>query len=187
MKPLAVSLALVSLILSGCFTSRELASYQREIVRNNPEVDLRRNFVLNLGPGTIHMLERASGIWEADQPIEVRDYLSDIDRVKIGVYDVRHRRGSLQPTTYSLPVRQGWTPAVIVREDGEATSILYRETRRSVRDLLVVHASDEQVVVVRLEGNLGRLLRRAMDDRARIIGQTPGSEDTRDEPHARQE
>lgn len=165
----AAAVALAALVLlSGCFTSRELSGIQRTIDRQNPNVELRRNFVLNAGSGTIHLLERGASLWKSDESLIARRYLSDIDRIKVGIYDVR-TRNSDHRLTFDLPPREGWIPAIVVRGEGQSTAVHYREARGGVRDLLIVAGDDEQVVVVRMRGDLGRILLRALEDREEII------------------
>jgi hypothetical protein len=183
MKRLAVAAIIIAIGVSGCFHSREISSLERDFARMNPELSLRRNFVLNIGPGTMHLLERAAGAYDGQQPVDISDYLGDIDRVKVGIYDIRtrDRRDDFSPSI-SLPQRDGWSPVVVVRDGTDATSIHYRETGRAVRDLLIINASTDQFVVVRLQGNLGRLLLRALDDRERIFQRTADQQDDPTEP-----
>jgi hypothetical protein len=171
-RSIMAGMALV--LLAGCFTSREIVSLQREISSNNPSVELRRNVVFSVGPGTMHLLERAAGLWESEETLMASQYLSDIDRVKVGVYDVHSRFDGAddQAPRYVLPSRDGWIPFVVVRDEHNATTIHYRETGRAIRDLLVVTASSDKLVIVRLQGNLGRILLRALEDRERFVGRS---------------
>jgi hypothetical protein len=172
-----IALALLTslTVISGCMTSREITTIQRAIDRQNPELALRRNFVLNVGPGTMHLLERVAGVWESDETALARRYLRDIDRIKIGVYDVAATGESDMPLSMELPAREGWIPAVIVRDRDESTAIHYRDSGSRVRDILIVNGSRDQVVIVRARGDLGRMMLRAMEDRERFLEGTISS------------
>lgn len=174
MRKLAVAAILISVGISGCFHSREISSLQQDFAQLNPELQLRRNFVFSVGPGTMHLLERAAAAYDGRQPVDISNYLSDIDRVKVGIFELR-ARGSKDEFTHDLrlPPREGWSPVVVVRDGSDATSVYYRETGAAVRDLLVLNASADQLVVVRLQGNLGRLLLRALEDRERVFSHAP--------------
>jgi hypothetical protein len=168
-RTIAAVLALACMVmLAGCFTSRELTGIQRTIDAQNPDVRLKRNFVFTAGPGTMHLLERMAGFNDRPEAEMAARYLRDIDRVKIGIYDVQS--DDAEGLSFELSTRGGWIPAVVVREEDQTTVIHYRERGDTVRDLLIVNGDSEQLVVVRLAGDLGRILMNALADRETVFG-----------------
>lgn len=174
MRPRALPIVLVALVLSlgGCIFSRDMARLQREIERDNPELRLRRSFVLNLGSGSIHTLESLVRLVDRDDAQLAARYLQDVDRVRIGIYDVEWREEAqpLNVTSVGRFVDEGWEQAVAVREDNETTYLLYKPNPRTIRDLYVVTLSDDQLIAVRLQGNMQRILVHALQDRHQFTG-----------------
>lgn len=164
-------LILVSVVSSGCFVSRELSSLQRDLERQHPDLRLRRNIVFSAGPGLLHTLEQTAGKLDRDDARLIEEYLHDVDRVKVGIYDVEWRNQS-EPVTTALPdrfKRGGWEPAVTVRDGHESVFLMYRSGSRSLRDLFVVSLADDQLVMVRIRGNVERLVSHALADRHRFL------------------
>ena len=153
--------------LTGCFYSREIAQTRRDIERQVPGAAFEREMVVNLGPVSLRTLRWLAGRSSDDDARQARLYLNDLRRVKVGIYRTEH----LSPTLDALDLphfrrfeRKGWELALSVREDDEAVWVYYRERHGTVRDLYVVALDDEELVLARVKGHLGRLVTRVMRD-----------------------
>lgn len=166
---LPLALLLFVLPMTGCFYSREIAQTRRDIERDLPGADFEREVVVNLGPLSLRTLRWFTGFSDDEDAQHARLLLDDLRRVKVGVY-----RAERAPTTLKavdLPYlrrleRDGWERAITARDDDEVVWVYYRERRGTVRDLYVVALDDEELVIARMRGHLGRFLARAMQDEA---------------------
>lgn len=155
--------------LTGCFYSREIAHVRRDIERQYPEARFERQVVVNAGPVLLRLSRWVARRVDDDARMAA-DYLDEVRRVKVGVYRTE-RLPHL--TDLDLPAlrrfqRDGWDVAVRVRDDNEAVWVLYRENRRTVRDMYVLVLSDDELVIASIEGHLDRLLQKAIEDHASV-------------------
>ena len=162
---IAILLAACTLF-SGCFYSREIARTRRAIERQYPDVRLDRQMVLNLGPNTLGLVGWLAGISNDEDAERARAYLRDISRVKIGVYEVENLPdlSGLELSSLDRLKRQGWETAAKTVEADEAVWVLYREADDTIRDMYVFVLDEQELVLVRLRGHLGRLLERAIQE-----------------------
>lgn len=121
---------------------------------------------MNLGPVTLRLAKWILRRVDDEDALMASDYLSEIRRVKAGVYEVR---GEPDPDFSQMPSlkrfeKRGWELAVKVRDEEESVLVYYRERRDTVSDMFVVVATDEELVLAKIEGRLNRLLERAMQD-----------------------
>lgn len=150
---------MAALLLAGCFHSQELSRTRAAVERAVPEAHFEREFVLSLGPRSLGTL---GWLTAGAFPKEVRSYgryLFDLDRLKVGVYHAREVEADSAPLpNLSYLIRSGWETLLRSQDEGEWTWILYRERRRQVRDLYVATFDAEELVLVRFQGRLDRLL-----------------------------
>lgn len=109
-----------------------------------------------------------SGIWLAKKGLRWADdvdiSLDGLKRVEVGIYTVEGDRGdSAEP----LDIRvfpTAWDSWVEVHDEGEQVFVLVRSGKKSdeITGLLVVVAEDEEWVVVRMYGDLDRILEETM-------------------------
>ena len=154
-----LALVLAAPVLSGCLYSREVAQTRRAIEQAYPEARFEREMVLSLGPVSLFALRLFSGL----APEGARGPLRDLRRVKVGVYraEALPPLQDFEPAQVQRLQRRGWETVVRTREADEATWVLYRTRRGTVRDLYVIALDDEELVLTRLSGRLDRLLARA--------------------------
>ncbi|MCB0720266.1 MAG: DUF4252 domain-containing protein [Bacteroidetes bacterium] len=155
--------------LSGCFYSREMARTRHDIERVNPGLDFKRGMSMNLGPFSLRLARWILRRVDDEDAWEATEYLSEVRRVKVGIYPRRDSRGELSrmPTLRRFESR-GWELAVRANEEGESVMIYYRERHDTVSDMFAVVVSDDELVVARIEGRLNRLLEKAMSDHSAI-------------------
>ena len=159
-------LVLMGVTLSGCFVSREISHVRRDIERTWPEAEFDREFVVSVGPGLFNTLGWMAYHSQDEDGIRFGQYLSDIRRVKVGVFNVRSLPEDevLDIPSLARFVDDGWMKAAVVRDRGETIWALYRERHNAVRDMFFLVLDPDELVIVRVEGNLSRLLARVVED-----------------------
>ncbi len=161
---------LVALMLSGCMISREMSTLKRDIERHNPQLELRRNVVLNVGSGTIHMLESLARWSAVERAMLAAEFLHDIDRIKVGIYDVRLRDGAPHELRGLDRLRgDSWEAALVVRNEHELAYVLYRPHAAHIRDLYVVSLNTDQLVAVRFSGHVEHILTSVLEHREDLM------------------
>ncbi len=163
-------LLLAAVSLTGCVYSREIAQTRRDLERHYPEADFDRQIIINLGPRSLHTFGWLAGLAPEDEAQMARDYLYEIDRVKVGIYQVDSMPDldDFDPPSIRRFERDGWEVAVKAQEDDGVVWVLYRERYDQVRDIYAIVLSDEELVLARVKGHLNRLLEKVMDDHYRI-------------------
>ena len=163
--------AVVVLSLSGCFYSREIAHLRGDIERLFPEARFDRQVVVALGPGTLRPLGWLADHVPEDHARMASDYMRNIERVKVGVYETEY----LPPMeTVSQPrLRRfehgDWEMAAKVRDDDEVVWVFYRERYENVRDLYVIVLNDDELVLVRVQRHLNQLLEAVLEDHGPLL------------------
>ena len=161
--------ALVALLCSGCFYSREIAQTRRDLERAYPEAEFDREMMVNLGPLSIRTARWILHWMDEDDDVAMaRSYLGEVRRVKVGLYKTEFLPdlGDFDPPALRRFRQDGWELAVQVHEDDEAVWLFYKPGRRGIRDLYAVVLTEEELVLARLRGRLDRLVRRALEDHA---------------------
>lgn len=156
----------ICLTLTGCLYSREIAHVRRDIEREFPGSSFERKFVVTLGPGFFNTLGWIAERVDDHETRRIGEYLTEIRRVKVGVYRTESlpHEGNLELEELQRFRRNGWQVAVKVRDDDELVWVLYRERYAEVRDMFVLSLSEDDLVIVRVEGNLNRLLEKIVAD-----------------------
>lgn len=163
--PRIIAGVLMAVLCSGCFRATELARMKCEVEQELPEVGFEKEVELSLGPLSLGCFRLLCLL--APNSGEARGYLGEIDRIKVAAYRTLSRPSL---ATFQLPTRLknmltdgGWELAIKAREDGEATWLFYRVHDQTIRGLYVISLDAEELVLVRLDGHLGRLVAKAVE------------------------
>jgi len=162
----AILLGLLVPLVSGCFYSREIAVTQREVARQLPEVEFRRQFMLSLGPGSVGAVSGIGSFIPHPEARAVTGYFRDLRRVKIGVFKLEgDSMAAVSPSMIRHMQNEGWQTAVRVRDDdGGLVSVLYRERYDEVRDLYIFSLDESDLVMAKVSGNLTALVQGVLAD-----------------------
>lgn len=166
---IGIPLVLLALAVttSGCFYSRELARTRQAIEDQFPEAHLDQRFVINMGPGTLRTLSWFAGFVPREEGgALMSDYLHEMRRVKVGVYEVNDLAdaGEVELAELSRFRDRGWEVIVKTREDDEVVWVLYRAAEERVRDFYVLALTDDELVMTRIEGRFDSLVRQVLHD-----------------------
>ena len=156
--------AIIALSLTGCFRAADLGQLRREIERELPEIQYERQIEMSFGPMSVGFARLVT--FFVPPSWRVRGMLSEIRTVKVGVYTARHtpfRQGlGMPPQIQELLAQKNWEVAIKVRQDGEVAWLLYRIRGQTIDQMHLIVLSDADLILVRFEGRLERLLARAV-------------------------
>jgi hypothetical protein len=161
---------------SGCLWAPDLAMVRKDIERQLPGVNFDKEIELTLGPISLAFARLVARI--VPDGHEAGGYLRDVRRLELAVYNTE----DMPPAhTVSMPERlqkmqesEGWEMAVKVRDDNEVVWVLYRLDDESIKELYVVVLGGEQLVLVKAEGRLERLVARALSESGAMKGISHG-------------
>ena len=157
--PRTSALAVLLAVLAGpaCIRLHGPEDMRRELART-AGVKLDREMGLTITRSGV-WLARKIMKWSGEEEIS----LKGVRRVEIGVYQVdRLREGYTEPASLRSVDFAEWSPVVKVHDDGEDAMVLLKEKDGRVKGMLVVAADDEEWVLVRVWGNLDRVMEEVM-------------------------
>jgi hypothetical protein len=159
-------LIMLSMVGSGCIYSREISRTRRVIEDELPGSRFDRQIVLNIGSGTLRTAGWLTSLIPDEDMEEVRQYLDDVERVKVGIYDTESLPddGPAGAPMLSEMIERGWKVAVRVRDERDRVWLMYRSHRDRIRALFVIVLNEDSLVIARVEGHLDRILERAVAD-----------------------
>jgi hypothetical protein len=167
----ATPIAIVVLIAmfggaSGCLWAPDLAMVRKDIERQLPGVSFDKEIELSLGPVSLAFARLVTRM--SPEAEDASSYLRDVSRIELAVYNTEDMPPANQVT---MPERlkkmtegEGWEVAVKVRNDDELAWVLYRVEDESIEELYVVVVTEDELVMVKAEGKLERLVARALTE-----------------------
>ena len=163
---------------SGCMWAPDLAMVRKEIERQLPGASFEKKIELTLGPISLAFARLVIRV--VPDVREARDYLSDVSRIELAVYNAERvppaQDVEMPERLKEMTSSEGWELAVRVRDRNELVWILYRIDDDSIRELYVVAFGDDELVMVHAEGNLERLVARALQESGAVKDLLPHEE-----------
>lgn len=165
-----ILLLVLAPMLAGCFYSREISRAKRAIADELPEAHFKRKVVISVGPLSLGFARWVTGLMDDHDPDlqMARSYLKEVKRAKVGVYEIYNAPDLNTVETprrlQDMLERDGWELAVRVREAETLVWVYYRAKNETVRDLFAVVFDDHELVIARVDGNLDRLIAKALSD-----------------------
>lgn len=157
---------------TGCLWAPDLAMVRKDIERQLPGVSFEKEIELTLGPISLAFARLVTRMSPDAQ--DASGYLRDVSRIELAVYNTEDMPPA---TSVEMPKRlqkmqesEGWELAVRVRDDHDLAWILYRIDNDTVKELYVVVVSEKELVMVKAEGRLERLVARALTDSGALKG-----------------
>ena len=152
-----VFLTLAGVVLSTGCVLRGPSGIKDQVERSNGRT-YQREFGITVGRTGLGIARMAMRIGDEDEAVHM---LRGVNKVQVGVYEVVDQGNgtgrSARASDFGL-----YDPLVQVREDGETVLVLAREEDETIRRLLVVVDSDDELVIVRLRGDLERIIEDAI-------------------------
>jgi len=157
---------------SGCLWAPDLAMVRKDIERQLPGVSFDKEIELSLGPVSLAFARMLTRVTPEAQ--DASGYLRDVSRIELAVYNTQDMppagKVTMPERLQKMTDSEGWELAVKVRDDDELAWVLYRMDGEAVRELYVVVVSDDELVMVKAEGKLERLVARALSDSGVLKG-----------------
>jgi len=160
-------IVIVIMAASGCTWSPELSRVRNQLEEQLPGAEFEKEIELSLGPLSLALARVILGAVDDEDAGIARKYLRDVSRVQVAVYEcdnvppVSHVK---MPEAIRDLEDDGWETAVKVREEDSLAWILYKIDDNRIRELYVITLSDEELVLVKAEGDLDRLAAQAIHD-----------------------
>jgi hypothetical protein len=155
MRRFTILACLAALIVgSGCVRLNGPDNVSRHLSRE-AGVDLQQEIGLTV---------TRSGIWLAKKGLKWADdvdiSLDGLRRVEVGVYTVQGTHGDAAEALDINVFPTAWENWVQVQDEGEQVFVMVRpgDTPEEIRGMLVVVAEEDEWVVVRMSGDLDRIL-----------------------------
>jgi hypothetical protein len=149
---------------SGCLWAPELDRVRRELQGQLPGVEFKKEFAITLGPLSLGLVRGITGF--VPDAREANTYLKEIRRVKLAVYKVddfpRQSKVAVPTQLQKLLEKRDWELAAKINEQDERVWVLYKEKNDVVREIYVVVLSRDELVMVRAEGRIDRLMEKAV-------------------------
>jgi hypothetical protein len=163
LAPLLIAVTAVA----GCATARTSSQVAGSFVASAPGCALERESRLVLGRASMAIVRGLAGLADDEMDEETREILRGVRRVEVVTYRVGPECDFRHPP--ALPSRltdQGWRAVVSTAEGaGESSWVLTRQGPDGVTSgMLVVALDHHELEVVRLDGDIDRVLVAATAD-----------------------
>ena len=164
-----VSALLIGFVLisaAGCVFTPSLDRIQRMVAEQIEPATMKTEVKLNLGPVAISAAKFVTRFAHVEE--EVQDYLTCIDRVELNVQRISglsSLRSLRWPKGIEKKLRDdGWEILVKAREDEEIVMVLYKTRKSSIRSMYVLVLNTEELVLVKVDGELDTLAMQAIEN-----------------------
>lgn len=164
-RRLLITLALLPLAAGCVFSGEQIRHEVDSIAWDLRPTELEPQAELQIGRGLLGMATTVAR-WSDDPDADfAADLIDDIDQVDVGIYAMEHdRQGPGGLTTDGIEELRdlGWRPVVRTSERRDGSRwVLYR-TDGGRDQMLVVGIEDEELIVLRLTGDLGGIMDNAI-------------------------
>jgi hypothetical protein len=152
----------------GCATARTASQVADNFVASSPGCAFERESRLVLGRASMAVVRGLAGLAGDDLDEQTREILRGVRRVEVVTYSVAPEC-DFRDTSPALPVRlteQGWQPVISTADGpGESSWVLTRQRANGgTSGMLVVALDHHELEVVRLDGDIDRVLVAATAD-----------------------
>lgn len=162
MKTLLSALCLLALASCMSFSDKPLRGVRDSISRQLPEISLKKEFALAIGPGMFNLVDSIS---------LNNSELSEMDHVQVAVYNVHSSGGpvdfstlNFEDTLIAKDPRLTWETIVKVRDRDEQVWVLVgMDMKRETLEAVVVFSlQQDELVLINVDGNFNQLLEFAL-------------------------
>lgn len=154
----------LALAASGCVLwAPTLDPMRHEVARSLPAVEIRPEIQLRLGRLSMAIARSiVRATTEEDEDREALALLSHLSGVEVAIYEVEGLRSGLKESwskqVSRMADRRGWRVAARTENEGELTSVLYREGKHGIESVYVLALDDESLVMARFRGRLDQAI-----------------------------
>jgi len=173
-RGLTIALLSAGLLLTGCFTNPDIQEVVDSLEWELAPATLDPVAKVRLGSGSLGLAKAICGL-VPDCREEGLDFLRGVDEVHVGVFEVigdgwDDPIEALNPDLRADFAADGWDVVVSVRDWDETVWVMAKVDEYEILGLYVVAMEEEELVVVRLEGDLTRTLDAAVRRDQQFLG-----------------
>jgi len=154
-------------LFSGCvMVDRDFRLTRNEILDVFGDDFFKTDVQFQIGPEFLTLGKAAMFI--ANVEPEMRNYLHDIHRLQIGVYQITRRQNRPPQIPKNIEFRlkeYGYQPIIKVKSRDEQVWIFTQIEHNRLRALYIISLDSEELVLLEMKGRLGRLIEKAVKDR----------------------
>lgn len=158
----------VLIVVGGCVFTPGLDRIQCIVAKEIEPATMKTEIKLNLGPVAMSAAKLITRFAEVEE--EALDYLDYIDRVELNIQEISglsSTRSIHWPEDLDRRLEQeGWEILVRAREEDEIVLVLYKSRGQTIRSMFVICLNTEELVLVKVDGELDTLAIEAMEDHA---------------------
>lgn len=163
--PTLVALALSS---SGCLVSAspQVWSVKSEIESALPGSRFEKDFAVHLGRLSLALTRGIAGLAADEEDADELELLRGIKKVEVGVFENDgggHIDGQKLSKIEAALEESHWQMALRQREDDSIAWVYYRLDEKSLRGVFVIVLDRDELTIVRLKGQLDRVLSTAIE------------------------
>jgi hypothetical protein len=171
-KPVIILLLLVVAgMTTGCLWAPNLAIVREDLERQIPGVNFDKEIEITLGRLSLTFARLITAF--VPDARDAHRYLRDVNRVELAIYNAER----VITTNVSMPAKlkrmqeqEGWELAVRVRDSSDLVWLLYRIEDERIKEIFLVVLSDDDLVIVKAQGRLDRLVGYALSESGAMKG-----------------
>jgi hypothetical protein len=170
MKKIVVIIVICLLCLGiaagvSCLTSHEFTDVATTVRTHMYPSQLKTKFTFRFGPMMIlaakMVLKQAA---EEEEP--VTEYLQEIRKVQVGIYDVQRSHETshltIPPEAETHLTELGWESFVRVRQEKEQVSLFYKQINEEIVSIYAIVFKKDELFIVEVQGRLENIIRKAV-------------------------
>ena len=154
-----------AIVLPGCLWAPLRAQIRLDLERQLPGASFDKEFEISLGPVSLAFARMVTRL--VPDAHDASGYLKNVRKIEVAVYNAHQMppvdQVKMPERMQSMIEKDGWETAIRVREENEIVWVMYRTDDESVKNVCVVVLNDDELVMVRAEGNLEQLVALALE------------------------
>ncbi|PID56959.1 MAG: hypothetical protein CR986_09790 [Ignavibacteriae bacterium] len=158
-----IIILIMALLSSSCIgVNREFKNIRSSIMGNIND-DFKKEFEFSVGPVGFFIVNQFVRFSDTDAKENIEQILNKVNNIHIGIYN---RLSNSSKLSFGLfkelsksVINESWKPIIKTVSKNELVGIFIKELDADhIRELFVVTLSSEELVLVKLEGNIGAII-----------------------------
>jgi len=153
-------------MIAACFSCTPVTGYSQarlELQRQLAPFNIKPVMSLSLGSFSMGCIRKLADLAEDD---DISGYLEDVSGATVDIYDIPEHEGEFPLVRLSAVADrlrgENWEILARIREGSELILVLYRLEKQKLSTVFVAALDQNDLVLVEVEGDLNRVIQRAM-------------------------